>query len=411
MSTFNYVDWLTQEGLRMLLNELECAQFANTDYNKEFTKPFAIGDTVRVPKPQRWNVTTGMGYQPQAMDRPYTTVTVDQNFGIHFTMDDIDAALKMERGREAIKKAYLDTAMAQIAQEIDSRFASFATLHSNNIVGVLGTDPTSFSTINQARARMKQLAAPSGSDKGLIIPPSFNVALTNAAVQYFNPAKQISEQFREGYIGFNNGFKAYESMSLVENTAGTWAGAVTVKTQPTEGSNTLVVTCTTGDTFLAGNVIGIADVYAVNPSTRNVTTRVTTKQYVVMADATGASSEATLTLSPPFISTGHYQNINAIPLVGAALTLYPGTTDPNGKVGTSGLAIQRDAFAMVGVPLEKPTAVEMSSVTRDPKTGIAVNFVRQFDGQLRRMINRFDVLLGFGELYPDNCCVRVLGAS
>ena len=80
-------------------------------------------------------------------------------------------------------------------------------------------------------------------------------------------------------------------------------------------------------------------------------------------------------------------------------------------MGTSGLAIQRDAFAMVGVPLEKPTAVEMSSVTRDPKTGIAVNFVRQFDGQLRRMINRFDVLLGFGELYPDNCCVRVLGAS
>lgn len=410
MSTFNYVDWLTQEGLRMLLNELECAQFANTDYNSEFKKPFAIGETVRVPKPQRWNVTTGMAYQPQAMDRPYTTITVDQNFGIHFTMDDIDAALKMERGREAIKKAYLDTAMAQIAQEIDSRFAAYATAHTNNIVGVLGTSPTSFSTINQARARMKQLGCPAG-EKGLIIPPSFNVALTNAAVQYFNPAKQISEQFREGYIGFNNGFKAYESMSLIENTAGTWAGAVTVKTAPTEGSSTLVVTCTTGDTFKAGNVISIAAVYGVNPATRNVITRATTKQYVVMADTTGAASEATLTLSPPFISTGHYQNIDALPAVSAALTLYPGTTTPNGLTGVSGLAIQRDAFAMVGVPLEKPTAVEMSSVTRDPKTGIAVNFVRQFDGQLRRMINRFDVLLGFGELYPDNCSVRVLGAN
>ena len=88
MSTFNYVDWLTQEGLRMLLNELECAQFANTDHNKEFTKPFAIGDTVRVPKPQRWNVTTGMNYQPQAMDRPYTTITVDPLEAYGLIIDD-----------------------------------------------------------------------------------------------------------------------------------------------------------------------------------------------------------------------------------------------------------------------------------------------------------------------------------
>jgi len=411
VSTFNYVDWLSQEGLRMLLNELECSQFANTDYNKEFTKPFAIGETLRVDKPQRFNVTDGMGYQPQALDRPYTTVTVDQPFGVHFNMDDIDSALKMERGRAEIKKAYLDPAMAQIAQEIDSRFAEFATLNANNIVGALGTDPSSFQTINQGRQRLVELGCPSG-DKGAIISPAMNVSLTNAAVQYFNPTKEISDQFREGYVGFNSGFKFYESMSLVDITSGVRAGSVTVKGASQSGSS-LILNCTTGDTFLQGEVFSIDNVYAVNPSTRQITTRATDKQFVILADATGASSEVTLSISPGIVGPGsHYQNVDALPANSATVTMWPGTTAPSTgpKSGKNGLLIHRDAFALVGVALEVPKAVEMSTQMRDPKTGIAVRFVRMFDPIQSRMVNRFDVLLGFGSLYPDNCCVRLLGA-
>lgn len=393
----------------MLLNELECSQFANTDYNKEFTKSFAIGETLRVNKPQRFNVTDGMGYQPQALDRPYTTVTVDQPFGVHFNMDDIDSALKMERGRAEIKKAYLDPAMAQIAQEIDSRFARFATLNANNIVGALGTDPTAFQTINQGRARMVQLACPSG-DKGAIITPDMNVSLTNAAVSYFNPTREISDQFREGYVGFNSGFKFYESMSLIDITAGTRAGAVTVNGNNQSGS-TINLTCTTGDTFVAGEVFSIDNVYAVNPSTRQITTRATDKQFVILENATGAASAVTLTISPGIVGPGsHYQNVDALPVTGATVTMWPGTSSPNGKSGKNGLLIHRDAFALVGVALEVPKAVEMSTQMRDPKTGIAVRFVRMFDPIQSRMVNRFDVLLGFGALYPDNCCVRLLGA-
>jgi hypothetical protein len=33
-----------------------------------------------------------------------------------------------------------------------------------------------------------------------------------------------------------------------------------------------------------------------------------------------------------------------------------------------------------------------------------------FDPVQRKMINRFDVLLGFGRLYSDECSVRILGA-
>jgi len=65
---------------------------------------------------------------------------------------------------------------------------------------------------------------------------------------------------------------------------------------------------------------------------------------------------------------------------------------------------------MVGVKLEIPKAVEIASQTRDPETGIAIRFIRAFDPVQSRMINRWDVLYGFGGLYPDNCGVRVLCA-
>ena len=43
-----YTDWLSMECLDLLVNPLEIGDSFNTEYNKEFTKEYAIGDTVRV---------------------------------------------------------------------------------------------------------------------------------------------------------------------------------------------------------------------------------------------------------------------------------------------------------------------------------------------------------------------------
>jgi hypothetical protein len=194
----------------------------------------------------------------------FTTVNVNQPFGLDFEFDSIEQALKMERGRERVKKEYIDPAIDQIAQEIESRFALFAYQNTPNIVGVLGTDPTSFTTINQARQRMVELACPAG-DKGLFIPPAVNTALVAAGISYMNPQKDISEQYRKGYLGVSNGFKCYENMSLYSHTAGTWAGAVTINGAGQSGSS-LTITATAGDTFKKGDVVSCANVNPVNPA-------------------------------------------------------------------------------------------------------------------------------------------------
>jgi len=395
------------ESLRILVNELRVAEQFNTDYNQEFTKEFAVGETVRVKNPQRFLIRDGLSYSPQPINRNYTTVTVDQIFGVDFEWDSVDAALKQERGEEAIRREYLKPAMAQIAQEIDSRAALWAYQNTNNIVGVLGTNPTSVQVINQARARMQQKACPPG-DKRVILTSNMQVSLSNAQATIFNPTTVISETYRDGLINTGYGFRDwYESQSLYQHTAGTWAGTVEMNSAGQAGGS-ITVTATNGDTFFKGDVFNIAGVYAVNPSTRRSTGVL--QEFVILQDTVAAGGAATLSISPAIVGPGsQYQNVDSLPANGADLTLFPGTASPNGKIGMNGLALHRDAFALVGVKLEKPTAAEISVQSRDPKTGIAIRFVRMFDPQQSKMINRFDVLLGFGNLYPDSCAVRVLG--
>jgi hypothetical protein len=415
MNALEYVDWLSMESLRLLTNPLQIAPFFNTDYNSEFTKDFTVGETVRVPLPKQFLITNGLGYQPQPIIDRHTTVTIDQSFGVHFEWDSAEQAMKLPRGDEKVSKQILKPAMARIRQEIDSRCALWAYQNTPNIVGTLGTDPATFDSVfGAADQRLTELSCPPDAERGMILSPSLTRSLRASALSQFNPASQIATMFKKGSIGEAVGFDSYQSMSLYTHTAGTWAGAVTVTTTSVSGATTLALTCTTGDTFLQGDVFNVALVNEVNPMTLRSTG--TLKQFVVAAPVTGAASAATVTLvaatsAGAIIGPGSpYQNVDALPVAGQALTLFPGTTTPNGKAGVNSLALTKYAFALVGVKLANPKAAEMSSYARDPETGISVSFLRMFDPVQRKWINRFDVLLGFGNLYNDKGAVRVLGA-
>jgi hypothetical protein len=408
---FIFPDWVAPEALRLLTNQLQVAQFFDTSYNKEYTKEFPVGEVVRVKLPQRFLIREGLGYSPQPINRINTTVTCNQIFGVDFEWDDFEGALRMERSKQEISEQYLKPAMAQIAQEIDTRAALFAYQNANNIVGVLGTDPSTSTTFMQARQRMKELACPAGSKVGMIVPPAVNTSLVPALQALFNPSDEISREFKEGSLGKLWGFDWYESMSLFSHTAGTWAGAVTVSGANQSGTS-LVITATAGDTFNVGDVFSILNVNLVNPMTRRKLSTVA-KTFVITTPLTaaGGAGADTINFSPAIFGPGsQYQNVDALPASGAALTLFPGTSSPNGKSGAQAVWIHPEAFALVGVKLESPTSTEICKQSRDPKTGIPIRFVRAWDPVQSKFINRWDTVIGFGNLYPDNCAGRVLCA-
>lgn len=413
-NAFQTVDWMAMKCLFLVKNKLGIASNFNTDNQEDFRKPFAVNDSIRVKKPQRWTIRDGMGYNPQGINRIYSTVNLNQFFGIDFEWDSYEKAVKMERSEAQLEREYLNPAMQQIAQEIDSRAALFAYQNANNIVGVLGTDPVDFDTTSAAaRQRLVELGgANDEGDRTICVPPNVMRALKKSQLTYFNPIEDIKKAYRTGIVGNADGFEWYESMSLYSHTSGVWAGAVTVTTAPVNGATSVAVTCTNGDTFLVGDSFDFNTTTAqVNPMTRRKTTTVA-KPFVCTVATTGASSSATLNFQPAIYGPGsQYQNVDTLPIAGATLTMFRGTAAPTtAHSGVNGLAFTNHAFAMVGVPLEKPEAAEVAWTKQDPETGLSISFIRMMDPVQRKMINRFDVLLGFGALYSDECAVRILGA-
>jgi len=409
-SSFNKAQWVALKGLSLLTNDLHIGPYFSDEYSGDYAQKFAIGKTMTVPLSQRYTVQQNdMTYNPQAFDRPNTTITVDQTRTIPVEWESIEKALDMERGEENVERIYLKPAVAYLRQELDTFCAQFAYQNTNMTVGALGTNPTTYdATSAAAKQALEEMGCPTdGGDLGLFLPPAVIRSVKTGAIGLFNPQTDISKQFRSGNVGVSDGFDWYASNSLFSHTAGTWAGSVTVNGANQSGSS-LNVTCTTNDTFLKGDKFAIANVNQVNLMTRRTTSTSATgtKVFTVTQATTGAASAATLQIYPAIYGPGsHYQNVDALPANSAALTLWPGTSSPSGKVGKVGLALYPGAFFLVGMKLEEPEAVEICRQYQDPKTGIAFRFIRQWSNERSAMTNRFDMLFGAGVGLAEQCSV------
>lgn len=410
--SFLDTNWVSMEILRFLENSLEVADIFNTEWESEFGKNFPVGSSVQVKIPQRWLVTNGLGYQPQGIARLATTINLDQVFGIHFEWDSYERLVKMERSQEELEENYLHPAARQLAQEVDSRAAYWAALNTNNVVSTLGTDATTIAPFTAAEQVLFQKACPKGPRK-LCLSPSLNASYVNSNVTQFNPASEISRMYKTGVIGTAAGWEWYRSNSLYSLTVGNApTGGVTVNGAGQSGSS-LSVTGTAGQTINPGDKFSIAGVSAVNPTTRRNSGNMGLQTFVYTGSAafvlTGGADS--IPIAPAIYGPGsQYQNVSALPANGAALTFWPGTAAPSGKSGTVSLGLSKWAFAISGGKLEVPKAVERAEQTEDPDTGMACRFVRAWDQRESKMTNRFDMCIGFGNLYPDNGSVAIAGA-
>lgn len=397
------------EILRLLLNKLVVTEYFSRSWERDFNKEFAPGAAITVKFPQRFITSDGMGYTPQALNRISTTVSLDQWIQIGFEWDDYERAVKLERSESELRENYWDPAAAAMAQEFDSRAAQFAYQNASNVVGVLGTNATSVDFAYAARQVLMEKACTPGK-RMMAISSSQMRSLGTNITTVFNPVDEITKMWKTGAIGTLGGFEFFESNSIYSHTAGTWAGAVTV-TGASQSGTSLIITGTAGDTIKKGDKFSIINVNSVNPMTRRIVGPATAQRFTSTQDYTLTAGPDTISILPAIYGPGsQYQNVDALPANGAALTLWPGTTSPNGKVGTVGLALSKFAFALVGAKLYVPKAVEMAGQAQDPDSGIAIRKVVAWDPVRSMQINRMDSLLGFGNLFQDNGAVCVASA-
>lgn len=410
------------ESLAILTNTLSTARCFNTEYNSEFKKAYPIGYKVEIPYPQRWKTVRGLDYQPQESEARKTKVEIGEPFGIHFDFNSMQTALETPRGREAMRKKYLEPAVKQMAEDIDLAACDFAFDNTNQIVGLLGTNPTNSDIAQTCQTLFKEGSCPDADEKDFIISPSMMEGITNGMLSQFVPSNN-DRMLRQGYMGEARGLQWTQSMGGKLHTAGTWQtpSAVTVSGAGQSGTSnatqTLLVNCTSGDTFKKNDVVSIADVYSLNPGNRRSVGRL--KRFRIVEDVTASASTATITIFPGMeppsvvLNEGQYANVSAVAANAALLTLFPGTSSPNGKSGIQGLALAGDkAFAMVGVDLEVPTSIEQAGYIRDTAgTGLPMRWTKTWDPHKSRMMHRLETALGFGNLYNDYAAIRVLSLT
>lgn len=380
-------------GLALLKNQLVMAKLCDSEsVNKEFVP--GVGTTVYVKRPPEFTIRDGATASAQDVVEGEVAVICDKQKGVDVQFTGYEATTNVD---QLLKSKVIKAAMTQIASQIDGDLID-QVKYFHNWVGTPGNTISTVAGFFAAPQRLDEMAVPM-SNRNAIITPSDGYALaatfTGLAALAGDTAKNALQRSKIPMLG---NVDPYITQTVPGITTGTRAttgtlvnGAsqnVTYASSRTTYTQTLITDGQLSKTYKAGEKFTIAGVYAVNP--RNKVTMTYLKQFTVMADAASdGSGNATLTISPPIITTGAFQNVSAAPADNAAMTFL-------GALSTTfnfNAAFHESAVKLVGVRPPNPFTGESDYAT-DPDTGLTVRYWRYSDGGTDVHNHRWDVYYG-----------------
>lgn len=392
------IDMITRKALEILENNLVITRNVNRQYDDSFAVSGAkIGSTLRIRLPDRALVTDGAALQVQDDAEQSTTLTVasQKHIGVNFTTAEL--TLQLDDFAERVLKPRI----SQLASSIDADVAN-AYKAIFNTVGTPGVSPATALVLLQAQQKLNESAA-GMAPRYATVNPAANAGLVNGLSGFFNPTTTISQQFKNGMMG--TGVLGFEeinmSQSIKVHTTGSRAGTILVNgAVSTQGQSTISIDGLTGatDTVTVGDVFTIANVFAVNPQTRESTGSL--QQFVVTAAQTGVSNAlANMAISPPiYTSTNALATVDSFPADNAAVT-FVGTAS---TAYPQNMIYHKDAITFATADLVLPTGVDMAA--RAVHNGISLRIIRDYDINNDRMPCRIDVLYGFSTIRPQMAC-------
>lgn len=403
---------IAKEALMQLENNLVFANRVHREYKKEYTG--GQGGTVSIRRPVKFITTNGATASLQDVEEKSTAITVDQRKHVAWEFSTQDLTLSIEEYSER----YIKPAAITLAQTMDRAIAGLYTTVWN-AVGTPGTTPANYASLGAAAQRMDEMAVVD-SDRTMALSPAANYAIGNTSLTLDSVGTMGKSAYEEARIGRIAKFETYSSQNVPTHQVGalggtptvngasqnvTYANAVgngwsqTIVTQAWSNSITNVVR--------AGDIITFANVFAVNPvpgegaSGKMVMPYL--QQFAVQANATSSGAgAATLTISPPIITSGPQQTVSAAPASGAAITVL-GTA---ALLYPQNLAFHKNAFALVNVPLEMPDGVAFKA--RETANGLSMRVIKDYDFTNDTDRIRLDILYGVKSIYPD-LAVRLFG--
>jgi hypothetical protein len=424
---------IAKEALMQLENNLVMGNLVHRDYEGEFAgevngnKP---GDTITIRKPVRYEVTDGATLAVQDTQEGSTAIVLNKRKHVGLQFSSQDLTLKIAD----LSERYIKPAVSQLANTVDMDLYD---LYKSvpNWVGTPGQTINSFSDFGAAPERMDEFAIPT-SDRRAILSPADNWGMLGSISNTFAGGGKTAESaLRKAELGNIANVDVYSAQNIKTHTRGTAdnttplvRGAAQVRTygggtvasdyvggvlstgalvKDTDGTSMTLDTdgWDASSTLKAGDIFTIADVYAVNPVSKQ--TLPFLRQFVVLSDTTAnanAANSTPITVSPAIITSGPYQTVSAAAADDAVITII-GTASTGYR---QNLFFHKNAFALAMRPLEAPPGAQ--SVARESYKGLSIRVIPVYDGINDLSRWRLDILYGVRAIYPE-LAVRASGAA
>lgn len=396
---------IANEALVQLKNNLVMAKLVHRDYEETFAKE---GETIRVRRPVQYTVRTGAVASAQDHKEGNVSITLNRMRGVDFAFSSTELTLDIER----MSERYIAPAVMQLAHQVDSDLLGLYTNVSNwawrktNISDTARI--TALDDFFVAPERLDENAVPSPDRNGVLSPADYWGVVS--ALTGVNPERKALTAIERARIGDLGGVMTYSTQQVLTHTVGATGSTDTVNTSTapvayetvmgtTPLQQTLVMTgnAIVANRWLPGDVFTIADVYDVNPRTKQrINNRL--KQFTVLAAANSASGTYNVTVSPALISSGAYKNVDVVS-AGAG----KGVT----RVGTAAtgyrqnMVFHKNAFALCVRPLDMPPGSVDGARATDPDTGLSVRVIPFYDGVNDISTYRLDILYGVAAIAPE----------
>jgi hypothetical protein len=385
--------------LKEFMNSLQMGAKVDRQLDSQFRK---VGASIEVRRPIMFTATDGATLVKEDVEEKAATVTLDQRKHVGFAITSQDLTLKVED----FTARYVRPAAAELAQQVETAIGDVYK-QIGNFVGTPGTAPATFLAVGGAAKVLTKLGVPMDVRWSAFYDEDASLALANGLQSVF-PTEIATKAIEEASIGRYSKFELFENQSLALHTVGAHGGTplvdgatqnVTYDASGDSWTQSLVTngwTSDVTDVLLAGDVITIAGVNSVNRKTRKNTGDLQT--FVVTADATSGASTgpATLTISPPMITSGPFQTVTAAPANDAVITVKTGAAASEHK---QNLAFHQNAITLAMAPLDLPT--DGASASRESFGNISIRAVRQYNITTDETVYRFDILFGVKAQNPD----------
>lgn len=401
---------VTAEVLRILTNNAAALHNVGREHEKYFEERVPIGTTLQIKRPWKPLGRQGQAFQPEPIVQTTVPLTIAYWRGGDFIFNDTDEALFLDM--ENFHSSYSKPMGILLGNQADQDLLSFMQVTIPNFTGVPGTLPTTTSVYNQTQTSLNKLLAPQ-QDRCVIYTSDYNQQLVGQGQTLFNPTREISDQYLEGYVGKYAGFKFAIDEAIPSFTVGTYAGAPVVNGANQSGSSISIRGFNAGSTTLnPGDRLTFAGVFKVNPNGNRTGYTGTQNLFQVVVTQTVSDSAGTLTaqIYPALIPAGQFQNCTGSPADGAVVTIQGASA----STCNTAFAFQKEAFTAAFIKLAKPANVD-SVVMGGAEMGFPGIYLRSI-GQWQSSgpyagynTERMDMIYGFANQYGDYMSAVIYG--